>query len=380
MSDALFPGANPRGLHINASRLSCGGRAQGGLYSHVGDSAESVMRGGPGISMKDFRTMLTAGSELRLRSDTEARLKSDLATVKKAYRSMERILLGDSTDAQRVNSSAHVHTSHTVKALGQAHSQDISQLARGVPAAAGYSRASSLLHSSPARKGVTTGASQLNEDDDEDDEDDNLNGKKGKGKTAFRGKPPLCVLSELLLTLDSLPPGLVAARDRQSCAELSISSSASFRDLYILSIALKTRTEVILDRAQVARVLKPKYVAFYNLFSSYDQPCTECLLSTFGAAPNSTYIPLCRLLLSSAPSGLGSANDAQIAAPPPTGAYENDSPAYASVSLCLLDARLLLDTATSHTVLIPRILDLNVSLPRWNRSVSTADVYLLNNK
>ena len=71
---------------------------------------------------------------------------------------------------------------------------------------------------------------------------------------------------------------------------------------------------------------------------------------------------LCRLLQSIAPSGSNGLSDTQPQASQQTPLVdESFSAAYTSVSLCLIDTRSLLDTATSHSVLIPRIAELNVS-------------------
>ena len=71
---------------------------------------------------------------------------------------------------------------------------------------------------------------------------------------------------------------------------------------------------------------------------------------------------LFRLFQSIAPNGSTSLSDTQSQASQQIPSIdESFSSAYTSVSLCLIDTRSLLDTATSHSVLIPRIAELNVS-------------------
>lgn len=62
------------------------------------------------------------------------------------------------------------------------------------------------------------------------------------------------------------------------------------------------------------------------------------------------------------PNSISGVPDAQSAASQQIPSVEeNASSAYASVSLCLIGARRLLDTANAHPVSVPRILELNVS-------------------
>jgi hypothetical protein len=256
--DALYPSAPPRGLHMHSSRLLGGGTAQGAAYSHVGNTVSSSAKAISFTSMREFRAMLSAGSELKLRSDTEGQLKSALSTVKRLYREMERVL-DDSTGGFGQGQGTVGNTAATAAATGhskvthsttdaQTHSQ-----ARGKGAVS----SSSLLHTqSPAKKGLSSAAlsSQVDDDEDEEDDDDSK-GKRGL-KGSKKGKPSINALSDLLLSLDRLPPGVLAARDQQYPSDPS--PATALRELYFSSMELKERTEAVFDRAAVARSLKPK--------------------------------------------------------------------------------------------------------------------------
>ena len=263
--DALYPSAPPRGLHIHSSRLLGGGTAHGAAYSHVGNAASSSAKALSFTSMREFRAMLSAGSELKLRSDTEWQLKSALSTVKRLYRDMERVL-DDSTGGfgqgqGATGNAAATATGHAKVTPSTSDAQTHSQ-ARGAAGLHGKGTvsSSSLLHTqSPAKKGPSGGSSaalssQVDDDEDEEDDDDSK-GRRGL-KGSKKGKPSINALSDLLLSLDRLPPGVLAARDQQYPSDPS--PATALRTLYFSSVELKERTEAVFDRAAVARSLKPK--------------------------------------------------------------------------------------------------------------------------
>lgn len=262
--DNLYPCASSRGLFLNADRLSGGGRAQGAMFSSVGEKGRTIlMKAGTGLSMKEFRNLLNIGSELKLRSDTETHLRAHLAAVRKIFRDIERLLPSDVNEGQMVITAAEGAAVPQVKHSSQSLALEGQGQLRGLSTAAGHVHGrtpSFLLHSSPGKKGgVSSTVPRVSEEDDEEDEDENPNGckGKGKGKGGVRCKPHIGVISELLLALDRLPPGLLAARDSQGCTDI-FSPSIAIRELYTLSLSLKEHTEMILDRASVSKILKPK--------------------------------------------------------------------------------------------------------------------------
>ena len=217
------------------------------------------------ISMKELRAILSAGSELRLRSDTETHLRAALSTVRKLFREAERVM-NDTSEVlhgwgQETNVAGYAKCLQAPVIDAQIQNQ--SRIAQGP------GKSSCLLISqtqSPTKKvGGCNGASASSSapgqiDDEEDDEDDDIlsKGKKGSGeaRSGVKGKTPLHVLSDLLSALDRLPPGAFAARDLQY--SLSSSPVTALRELYDSSVELKERIDAVLDRAAVARVLKPK--------------------------------------------------------------------------------------------------------------------------
>lgn len=267
--DALYPSAPPRGLHMHCSRLLGGGRALGAAYSHVGNTVSISAKALSFTSMREFRAMLSAGSELKLRSDTEGQLKSVLSTVKRLYRDMERVL-DDSTGGFGQGQGQGVAGSATATATAAGHTKvtpstsdaPTHSQARGASGhhSKGAVSSSSLLHTqSPAKKGPSGGSSaalssQVDDDEDEEDDDDSK-GKRGM-KGNKRGKPSINALSDLLLSLDRLPPGVLAARDQQYPSDPT--PATALRELYFSSVALKDKVEAVFDRAAVARSLKPK--------------------------------------------------------------------------------------------------------------------------
>ena len=255
--DALFPCANPRGLFMNAGRQSGGGRAKGTTFSHVGDRRQTLLKAASGLSMKDFRNFLNTGSELKLRTNTEVHLRAYIVAIRKIFREIER-LLPDSSSEEQVAS-----TDINGSAVTLAKDQNTCQISEGqrqvksVSVAAGHGRAPSLLHSSGKKGTVCAAVPRVSEEDDEEEEDENISGRKGKGKVGVRSKPHISVLSGVLLALDRLPPGLLEARDSQKDIA-NCSPSEAMRDLYTLSLTLRDNVEAALDRATVAKILKPK--------------------------------------------------------------------------------------------------------------------------
>ena len=255
--DALFPFANPRGLFMNADRQSGGGRVQGATFSHVGDRRQTIFKASSGLSMKDFRNFLNTGSELKLRTNTEVHLRAYIVTTRKIYREIEKLLPGGSSEGLVATTSINGAAVTLIKDQNQGQTSEGQRQVKSVSAAAGHGRAPSLLHSSSKKGTVCTAVSRVSEEDDEEEEDENISGRKGKGKCGVRSKPHIGVLSEVLLALDRLPPGLLEARDSQSNIDNS-SPSEALRDLYILSLSLRDNVEAALDRATVAKILKPK--------------------------------------------------------------------------------------------------------------------------
>jgi hypothetical protein len=257
--DALYPSAPPRGLHMHSSRLLGGGTAQGAAYSHVGNAVSSSAKVASFTSMREFRAMLSAGSELKLRSDTEGQLKSALSTVKRLYRDMERVL-DDSTGGFGQGQGTAGNTAATATGHSKVTHSTSDPQTHSIARSKGAVSSSSLLHTqSPAKKGLSGSSSaalssQVDDDEDEEDDDDTKcrRGLKGSKK----GKPSINALSDLLLSLDRLPPGVLAARDQQYPSDPS--PAAALRELYFSSVELKERAEAVFDRAAVARSLKPK--------------------------------------------------------------------------------------------------------------------------
>lgn len=258
---------------VHGSRLSGCGRAHGILYSDVGAGASNVGAGSmqytlhktsTAVSMKELRAILSAGSELRLRSDTETHLRAALSTVKKLFRDAERVL----SDTNEILHGGMQDTNGVGPAkwpLAPALDAPVQSQSRIVP---GPGKSSCLLISqsqSPAKKvgscsGATTVVAPGHADDDEDEEDEEFGSRGRKGSAEARSgdksKTPLHVLSDLLSALDRVPPGALAARDMQY--SFTSSPATALRELYEASVELKDRVDAVLDRAAVARVLKPK--------------------------------------------------------------------------------------------------------------------------
>ena len=289
---------------------SLGGRERDRERVSVGRSGGECVWG-MRTSMKEFRSMLSAGAELRLRSDTEALLKTHLLRAKKLFAEVERVLeecgerigngsgSGGGKGAQSNSSTDGTASSTNTNALSlQVNSQSgqtLSQCSRTgkVPGS------SSLLHSqsmSPAKKNSTSSSSSngnsamstlLDDEEEEDEEDEKTRGSAAVGGVGSKGrqsKQYLHILSALLRALDRLPPGLFSAKDlpypaeTQTPSSLPLSSSlyppslsslspvpvpirtpaSVLRDLYNVSVCLKERVEAVLDRAVVAKALKPK--------------------------------------------------------------------------------------------------------------------------
>ena len=258
-------------------------------------------------SMKEFRSMLSAGAELRLRSDTEALLKTHLLRAKKLFAEVERVLeecdekigsgsgSGGGKGAQSNSSTDGTASSTLSLQVNTQSGQTLSQCSRTgkVPGS------SSLLHSqsmSPAKKNSTSSSSSngnsamstlLDDEEEEDEEDEKSRGIAAVGGIGSKGrhsKQYLHIISALLRALDRLPPGLFSAKDlpypaeTQTPSSLPLSSSlyppslsslspvpvsirtpaSVLRDLYNVSVCLKERVEAVLDRAVVAKALKPK--------------------------------------------------------------------------------------------------------------------------
>lgn len=253
---------------MHGSRLSGCGRAHGILFSDVGSTGTSVANNlytlpktSTAVSMKELRAILNAGSELRLRSDTEAHLRAALSTVRKLFRETERVMNDTNEVLHGLGQEANV-AGYTKCPQAPVIDVSIQSQYRVAPAPG---KSSCLLISqtqSPAKKVGASAASvaQGQIDDEEDDEDDEFfsKGKKGagEGRSGAKGKTPLHVLSDLLSALDRLPPGAFAARDLQY--SLTFSPVTALRELYDSSVELKERIDAVLDRAAVARVLKPK--------------------------------------------------------------------------------------------------------------------------
>ena len=258
---------------MQGSRLSGRGRVHGVLYSDVGasegnDSAPLYMlsRTSTAFSMKELRAILSAGSELRLRSDTETHLRAALCSVKKLFREAERVM--NDTNEAMYGWGQEMNVAGSAK-CPQAPVTDV-QIQSQSRIAPGLGKSSSLLISqtqSPAKKvggcaGVSTASvvpGQMDDEEEEElDEESISKGKKGAGEArgGVKSKPSLTLLSDLLSALDRLPPGAFAARDLQY--SLSTSPVTALRELYDASVGLRERVDAVLDRAAVARVLKPK--------------------------------------------------------------------------------------------------------------------------
>ena len=258
---------------VHGSRLSGCGRAQGILFSdvgagelNVGAHLNTLPKISTAISMKELRAILSAGSELRLRSDTEVHLRSALSTVRRLFREAERVM--NDTNEMLYEWGQETNVAGPSK-FSQALSVDVQTQSQS-RIAPGLGKSSCLLISqtqSPAKKvGGCTGMSattsvvqgRVDDDDEEEDEEFTSKGKKGSGeaRSGVKSKTPLHLLSDLLSALDRLPPGVFAARDLQY--SLSSSPVTALRELYDTSVELKERIDAVLDRAAVARVLKPK--------------------------------------------------------------------------------------------------------------------------
>lgn len=254
---------------VHGSRLSGCGRARGILFSdvgagelNVGANLNTLPKISTAISMKELRAILSAGSELRLRSDTEVHLRSALSSVRRLFRDAERVM--NDTNEMPHEWGLETNAAGPSKVAVDVQTQSQSRIAPGP------GKSSCLLISqtqSPVKKvggctSVSATASvvhgRLDDDDEEEDEEYVSKGKKGSGeaRSGVKSKTPLHVLSDLLSALDRLPPGVFAARDLQY--SLSSSPVTALRELYDASVELKERIDAVLDRAAVARVLKPK--------------------------------------------------------------------------------------------------------------------------
>jgi hypothetical protein len=273
--DALYPGASAKGIYINTGRKDKG--EAGGFYSHVGDDTVSArFPAAQGLSMKEFRALLTAGTDLRLRTNTEGQLKLALANTKKVFREMSKLLSDDQCSGQLVNGKTS-HGGSAVSNTGRRVPGTESQVGQVRSSGSGNAQGSSLIKvQSPARKVPTKGsvaakASQKevigdpddedDDDDDDDNEDDRSGGRGRKGKGAGdkgQTKATINHLSDLLNSLNRLPPNLLAARDSYTDTNgtgnhQSTSPASALRELYTLSLNMKDRVEAVLARSAVAK-------------------------------------------------------------------------------------------------------------------------------
>ena len=347
------------------------------------------------LTMKDFRKLVREGMALRLRTDTEIRLKQSIARLNGLFKKVHFILTrGNIQDAMLgVSAGARGSGSHQSGERNRGgDTKNDGRIAAGgrgthltvVPgsphgAHAGSRSGSSLLHSPStssqraggaaantsmpitgrARSNSKSKARVVSEEVASALSDDDLDDDEGGGALVHlgTGKPALADISDVFLAIDRFPPGLVVARDRAEVLVGTDSSTYAFvasspaaaaeshltplevlKRLYDVSCALKASTEELLDQSAIAQTLKVK---------------------------------LCATGSAEAVAAAEAAALAAIAAAAPPPRFSSSS-WYKSLSQPLSSARALVDSLLSHGVRIPRASEVDAlvsSAEAWQKEV-----------